>query len=120
MTKLQWGMIGGGEGSQIGPAHRLGAGLDVAFKAGASCVITSIVGTFFVRLGSNNSIMGALYKGFVVTAILSAVALFGIVQFWLGMDTSFSVAGKTFTGASLLWCGIVGLLITGLIIWVTE
>ena len=87
---------------------------------GASCVVTSIVGTFFVKLGSNNSIMGALYKGFVVTAILSAVALWAIVQFWLGMDSAFTVAGKTFTGASLLWCGIVGLAITGLIIWVTE
>jgi len=87
---------------------------------GACCVVTSIVGTFFVKLGSNNSIMGALYKGFLVTAILSAVALWAIVQFWLGMDTSFNVGSTSFTGASLLWCGLVGLIISGLIIWITE
>ena len=87
---------------------------------GASCVVTSIIGTFFVKLGSNNSIMGALYKGFIVTAVLSAVALFALVQFWLGMDTSFTAGETTFTGRHLLYCGLIGLAITGLIIWVTE
>lgn len=88
---------------------------------GASCVVTSIVGTFFVRLGSNNSIMGALYKGFIATAVLSAVALYLIVQFWLGMGEVFTTSsGETFTGRSLFYCGLVGLVITGLIIWVTE
>lgn len=88
---------------------------------GAVCVVTSIIGTFFVRLGSNNSIMGALYKGFLATAILSAIALWGIVQFWLGMDTSFTTSGgETFTGRHLMYCGLIGLVITGLIIWITE
>lgn len=88
---------------------------------GAVCVVTSIIGTFFVRLGSNNSIMGALYKGFLATAILSAVALWGIVQFWLGMDSSFSASnGDVFTGRDLMYCGLIGLVITGLIIWITE
>jgi K(+)-stimulated pyrophosphate-energized sodium pump len=88
---------------------------------GAVCVATSIAGTFFVKLGSNNSIMGALYKGFVATALLSAVALFLIVQFWLGMDTAFVTStGKEFLGRHLMYCGFIGLIITGLIIWITE
>jgi K(+)-stimulated pyrophosphate-energized sodium pump len=88
---------------------------------GASCVVTSIVGTFFVRLGSNNSIMGALYKGFIATAVLSAIALFLIIQYWLGWGEVFTTtSGETFTGSDLFYCGLVGLVITGLIIWVTE
>ncbi len=88
---------------------------------GASCVITSIVGTFFVRLGASNSIMGALYKGFIATSVLSAVALAIIIWFWLGADRQFTTSGgETFTGIDLFWCGILGLIITGLIIWITE
>jgi K(+)-stimulated pyrophosphate-energized sodium pump len=88
---------------------------------GASCVVTSIIGTFFVKLGANNSIMGALYKGFIATAVLSAVALAVIVWGWLGGDTSFTTSGgTTFTGRHLFYCGMVGLVVTGLIIWVTE
>ncbi|EKF20255.1 membrane-bound proton-translocating pyrophosphatase [Nitratireductor pacificus pht-3B] len=88
---------------------------------GAACVITSIIGTFFVKLGSNNSIMGALYKGFWATAVLSVVALAAIVWGWLGAATSFTASnGTSFTGSTLFWCGVVGLAVTGLIIWITE
>ncbi len=88
---------------------------------GGACVVTSIVGTFFVKLGANNSIMGALYKGFVATAVLSAVALFGIIFFWLGFSTEYTTSGGlTFAGRHLFYCGLVGLVVTGLIIWVTE
>uniref|UniRef100_UPI003BAAA6B3 sodium-translocating pyrophosphatase n=1 Tax=Stappia sp. TaxID=1870903 RepID=UPI003BAAA6B3 len=88
---------------------------------GGACVVTSIIGTFFVKLGSGNSIMGALYKGFVATAVLSAVALLLIVFFWLGFSSEFTTAGGTvFTGAHLFFCGLIGLVVTGLIIWVTE
>lgn len=88
---------------------------------GGACVVTSIIGTFFVKLGSNNSIMGALYKGFVATAVLSAVALFGIMFFWLGFSTEFTTSGGlTFSGRHLFYCGLLGLVVTGLIIWVTE
>ncbi len=86
----------------------------------AACVITSIIGTFFVKLGSNNSIMGALYRGFIATAVLSAVALAIIVWGWLGGSTTFTAGGVTFTGANLFWCGIMGLIVTGLIVWITE
>ncbi|MEZ5811717.1 MAG: sodium-translocating pyrophosphatase [Rhizobiaceae bacterium] len=88
---------------------------------GASCVVTSIVGTFFVKLGSNNSIMGALYKGFWATAVLSAVALALIVWGWLGAGTEFTTSnGTMFNGRYLFYCGLVGLAVTGLIIWITE
>jgi K(+)-stimulated pyrophosphate-energized sodium pump len=88
---------------------------------GASCVVTSIIGTFFVKLGANNSIMGALYKGFIATAVLSAVALAVIVWGWLGAETTFTTTGGvSFTGRDLFYCGLIGLVVTGLIIWITE
>ncbi|MEM1364340.1 MAG: sodium-translocating pyrophosphatase [Pseudomonadota bacterium] len=88
---------------------------------GGVCVVTSIIGTFFVKLGANNSIMGALYKGFIATAIISAVALGGLISVLVGWGTEFTTTtGTTFTGASLYWCMLIGLVITGLIIWVTE
>jgi K(+)-stimulated pyrophosphate-energized sodium pump len=88
---------------------------------GGACVITSIIGTFFVRLGSNNSIMGALYKGFWGAAILSIVALAAIVWGWLGADQVFTTTGGTsFTGVDLFFCGVIGLVVTGGIIVVTE
>ncbi len=87
---------------------------------GASCVVTSIIGTFFVKLGANNSIMGALYRGFIATALLSAVALALIVWGWLGSGTEFTAGETTFTGRHLFYCGLIGLGVTGLIIWITE
>ncbi|MGB1088214.1 MAG: sodium-translocating pyrophosphatase, partial [Alphaproteobacteria bacterium] len=85
-----------------------------------SCILTSIAGTFFVRLGASESIMGALYKGFIASAVLSAAILYPVIDKVLGMDTVVTVDDATFTGMSLYYCGIVGLVITGLIIWITE
>ncbi len=86
---------------------------------GAACVITSIVGTFFVRLGSNNSIMGALYKGFIATAILSLILLFPVT--WWVFGSMYDPLGDLgFRAIDLYLCGIVGLVVTGLIIWITE
>ena len=87
---------------------------------GAGCIITTIVGTFFVRLGPNKNIMGALYKGFIVTAILSLVVLYPITDKIIGLENIYSVNNVKFTGFDLYLCGIIGLIITGLIIWVTE
>ena len=84
------------------------------------CTLASIIGTFFVRLGSSKNIMLALYKGFLVSAILSAILLFFITDHVIGISSVFSVGEKTFTGMSLFYCGLTGLIITGLIIWVTE
>ncbi|KAB2914569.1 MAG: sodium-translocating pyrophosphatase [Hyphomicrobiaceae bacterium] len=86
----------------------------------AAGVVTSIIGTFFVRLGSNQSIMGALYKGFIATGVLSVIALWPITDWLLGMGTTFSARGLGFTGNDLFWCGVVGLAVTAAIIVVTE
>ncbi len=84
---------------------------------GGACILTSVIGTFCVKLGANQNIMGALYKGFIVSAILSAVALYPVTNWIVGMD---EVGGMSFSGLDLFFCGLVGLVITGLLIWVTE
>jgi K(+)-stimulated pyrophosphate-energized sodium pump len=83
-------------------------------------VVASIIGTFFVRLGANQSIMGALYKGFIATGVLSIIALWPITDRLLGFGTVFAARGANFTGWDLYLCGIVGLVVTALIIVVTE
>ena len=88
---------------------------------GGSCLVASIIGTFFVRLGSSQSIMGALYKGFIASAILSLIFIYPVTQVILGdMSTEFSFGTTTFTGMSLYICAFVGIVITGLLIWITE
>ena len=88
---------------------------------GGACIITSIVGTWFVKLGTSKSIMGALYKGFIVTAITSLIIMFPVTDSIIGMKSTYNNnAGAIFTGLELYICGIVGFVITGLLIWVTE
>ena len=88
---------------------------------GGACIITSIIGTWFVKLGKNKNIMGALYKGFIVTAITSLIIMYPITDSIIGLKSSFNNnAGATFSGLDLYICGIVGFIITGLLIWVTE
>jgi K(+)-stimulated pyrophosphate-energized sodium pump len=86
---------------------------------GGACVITSIIGTFFVKLGASQSIMGALYKGLIVTGILSLIGI-AIVIYLLLPDRFGPVAGQSYSGLSLFICGVVGLIVTGLIVWITE
>src|SRR5579864_4119441 len=84
---------------------------------GGACIITSIIGTFFVRLGRNKSIMGALYKGFIASAVLSLPAIWYVTDHLIGMGP---IAGVPYTGEALYICAVVGLVVTGLIIWITE
>ncbi|AEG50047.1 Pyrophosphate-energized proton pump [Sphingobium chlorophenolicum L-1] len=91
---------------------------------GGVCIITSIIGTYMVRLGASQSIMGALYKGFWTTAILSIPALYAVTHFTLGdlnarFGTDLDGAGG-YTGMALFWSMMVGLAVTGLIVWITE
>ena len=101
----------------------------------AVCIVASIVGTFFVRLGKGSTnVMGALYKGLVATGVISVAGLWIAINFGLpngmgeissagaalginefGTDSSASV-----TGWDLFWCGVVGLVVTGLIVIITE
>ena len=87
---------------------------------GGACILTSIAGTFFVRLGSSKNIMGALYKGFIATAIFSVIILYPVTDKIIGLDNYYKTTNAEFTGFGLYICGIIGLVITGLIIWVTE
>ena len=87
---------------------------------GGICILTSIIGTYFVKLGKSQNIMGALYKGFIVTAVLSLLALYPVTDLVIGLDSQFSVNDKEFSGLELYFCGLIGLIITGLIIWITE
>ncbi|MBH1944588.1 sodium-translocating pyrophosphatase [Erythrobacter sp. YJ-T3-07] len=110
---------------------------------GGACIVTSIIGTYFVKLGRKQNIMGAMYKGFIVTAVLSIPAIFGVMTWALGdmnaligasvvSETATVALGDTlvtegtaevvggFTGMDLFWCAMLGLVITGLIIWITE
>jgi K(+)-stimulated pyrophosphate-energized sodium pump len=84
---------------------------------GGICIITSIAGTFFVKLGASQSIMGALYKGFIATALLSILGVALVIHLLIGFGP---LAGGRFTGMSLFLCGLVGLAVTGLIVWITE
>ena len=83
----------------------------------ATCIITSIVGVFFVKLGSNGSIMGALYKGLIVTGVLSIVGLAIATQLTVGWG---QVGDIGYSGLGFFVCGVIGLLVTGLIVWITE
>ncbi|MEW5422461.1 sodium-translocating pyrophosphatase [Amorphus sp. 3PC139-8] len=89
---------------------------------GGACVVTSIIGTFFVRLGANQSIMGALYKGFITTAILSLIVLLPVTAVVFGgLTEPLTIAnGLSFTPLALYFCGVTGLAVTGLIVWITE
>ncbi|WP_322517211.1 sodium-translocating pyrophosphatase [Rhodopseudomonas palustris] len=84
---------------------------------GGICILTSIAGTFFVKLGASQSIMGALYKGLIATGVLSLIGVGAVIHQLIGFGP---LAGVNYTGLALFECGIVGLAVTGLIIWITE
>ncbi|MGE0740718.1 MAG: sodium-translocating pyrophosphatase, partial [Hyphomonadaceae bacterium] len=92
---------------------------------GAFAIVASIVGTFFVRLGPSNNIMGALYKGLVAAGVLSAVGLALAIHLTVGWGAIAGSLGATselagVSGQDLFVCGIIGLLVTGAIVWITE
>jgi K(+)-stimulated pyrophosphate-energized sodium pump len=119
-------------------ADHLLALMTLPLIVGGACIVTSIIGTYFVRLGSSNSIMGALYKGFWVSVGLSVPAIYFVTQYALG-DMNAAVGGNSFldasgatpeaiagaaasaiTGMKLFWSMMIGLVVTGLLVWITE
>jgi K(+)-stimulated pyrophosphate-energized sodium pump len=84
---------------------------------GGVCIIASIIGTFFVKLGPSQSIMGALYKGMIATAVFALIGIAGVTYWLIGFGP---LPGTNYSGQTLFVCGIVGLAVTGLIIWITE
>jgi K(+)-stimulated pyrophosphate-energized sodium pump len=87
---------------------------------GAVCIVASIIGTFCVKLGSNNNIMQALYKGLLVTGGLSAIAVYFLTDYMIGMKTVITIVGRDFSGLNIFYCSILGLVVTGLLVWITE
>jgi K(+)-stimulated pyrophosphate-energized sodium pump len=92
---------------------------------GGVAIIASIIGTFFVRLGPSNNIMGALYKGLVAAGVLSFGGLILAIQSTVGFGSIAPSLGPTsefagITGQDLVLCGLIGLLVTGAIVWITE
>jgi K(+)-stimulated pyrophosphate-energized sodium pump len=88
---------------------------------GAVCIVTSVIGTFFVRLGPDNGIMKALYKGLIATGILSVIAIALVVYWFVGFSDPLPLTtGGAVTGLRLLIAAVVGLAVTGLIVWITE
>jgi len=79
---------------------------------GGVSIIASIIGAFFVKVKPGGSIMGALYKGVIVSAVLAAIAFFPITQ-QLMADSSYGAM-------NLYWCALIGLVLTGAIVWITE
>ncbi|MGI4881133.1 MAG: sodium-translocating pyrophosphatase [Janthinobacterium lividum] len=102
----------------------LGRLLSLPLIIGGVCILTSILGTYFVRLGANDNIMGALYKGFWITALTSIPAIFLAMRFVLGdmraVQGDPATAIGNFTGMSLFYCALVGLGVTALLVWITE
>jgi K(+)-stimulated pyrophosphate-energized sodium pump len=89
----------------------------------AVCIVTSIIGSFFVRLGKSQNIMGALYQGLIVTGVLSIGAIFALFQYLRGADVLGPVVtsgGLTIEPMSLFWSGMVGLAVTAAIVVITE
>ncbi|MBI1954608.1 MAG: sodium/proton-translocating pyrophosphatase, partial [Proteobacteria bacterium] len=84
------------------------------------CIIASIFGTFFVQLGSDQHIMKALYKGFNVTAVFSALLIVLVTSWMFDFHTTMVIQGMGFTPINLLYCSFSGLVVTGLMVWITE
>ena len=87
---------------------------------GGACLITSIIGTFFVKLSANGSIMGALYKGLIATGVLSIIGLGGATSLTIGWGDIATAGGEVLNGRHLFYCGLVGLVVTALIVIITE
>jgi K(+)-stimulated pyrophosphate-energized sodium pump len=84
------------------------------------CILSSILGTFFVNLGGTKNIMRALYKGLVVTAGASAGIIILVTDKMLGLDIEYTIGELSFTGMNMLYCSLSGLVITGALVWITE
>jgi K(+)-stimulated pyrophosphate-energized sodium pump len=90
---------------------------------GGVCIITSIIGTYMVRLGAKGSIMGALYKGFWTATLLAVPAIYGVAWYTLGGDLTQPITtsgGLSFSAMHLVWASFIGLAVTALIVWITE
>ena len=87
------------------------------------CIISSLIGSFYVKLGESKNIMGALYKGLIITALASVVFIYFVTEFFIGLDKVIindDYFIESFSGIDLFYCSLVGLTVTGFIVWITE
>ena len=90
---------------------------------GAACIIGSVIGTFFVKLSKGGTVIGALYKGFIASGVFSFILSYALLNNFIGLEGTVAMAGDAgdvMTGKDLLICTVVGLVVTGLIVWITE
>jgi len=89
---------------------------------GGACIIASVIATFFVKLGRSQSVMGALYKGFIASAVISAVLIAVLMSVMLGgFGASYTLNdGQVISVSQLYLASLAGLVVTGLIVWITE
>ena len=86
----------------------------------AVCVVASVASTFLVKLDATGNIMRALYKGLVASGLISIALIYKLADKLLGLDTTFVVGDHSFTGLSVFYCSLVGLGVTGALVWITE
>ncbi len=87
------------------------------------CIVSSLIGSFYVKIGESKSIMGALYKGLIVTGVVSAILIFAVIYYYIGLDYLMSdntLYVNSFTGLDLFMCSVIGLLVTGCLVVITE
>ncbi|MAH88651.1 MAG: sodium-translocating pyrophosphatase [Pelagibacterales bacterium] len=94
--------------------------MNLPLAIGGVCIISSIIGTFFVKISKNGTVMGALYKGFIASAIFSFIGIYLVIEYFVGMGTVFTYSSGSFTSMDIFLCSIVGLVVTALFIWITE
>ena len=94
--------------------------MELPLVIGGACILASVAGALLVRLGGGSNVMAALYKGLVGSAVLSAVFIAVIVGAWVGFDAVYMAGERAVSGGALYVCVLVGLAVTGLLVWITE
>ena len=87
------------------------------------CIVSSLIGSYYVKLGDSQNIMGALYKGLIITALASIIFIYFITEFFIGLDKVIinnDLFIESFSGIDLFYCALIGLTVTGFIVWITE
>ncbi len=114
-TMVLGGILFSGQGETVGTL------MLYPLAIGGACIVTSIIGAFFVKLGQGSTnIMGALYKGLIASGVLSLFAIGGATSLTVGWGETYAYGSTTFTGGALYACAVIGLVVTALIVWITE
>lgn len=96
--------------------------MELPLLIGGVCILASILGTYFVRLGETQNIMMALYKGLIATGVISTGLIYWSINYVLGSfaGTVELGSGLQLTGQDLFYCALIGLAVTAALVWITE